>query len=340
VERWFTQGYTDKEERLKALQLYASILKNKRKTEFRSDRPEQMNLLMSGLVKRVDQWIDTANPIYQEIFDLRWSKSIQEFLTTGDVMASILNRQVYVLVDRSASMDRADKKENNSDENKQRTRWQRMPELLEGDLKNIFRDRDDRKICDRLDLYLFSRNRVGQKFEIYASSDEGTSPSELQVNVFDENFPDSNTYIVPTLERCKQDWMNGGRKEGKSAFIIIYTDGMLDDRPQFEIWVSQTCKELENQNELKIIMLGLGDDVAINPLPFLDLDFNVRGNFDKNEKPCNILTFDLVDEIEDIVDVLKRQIESDPNDLEEMVPAWVKERFPEWYKKRLAASSS
>ncbi|MDY6783947.1 MAG: AAA-like domain-containing protein [Cyanobacteriota bacterium] len=330
VERWFTQGYTDKTERIKALKLYDRIWRSSKPIKFEPNRPECINLVISGLVSRKGQYLDVANLIYKQIFDRKWSNEVQQSLTTQeeDIEKTMLNRKVYILIDRSATMDRTDK-------GKTKTRWEALPEMLEGDLKNLFRVRGGKTICNEVDFYLFSRDRVGRKFTVYSDPKKGISPEKVQGNIFEENFPDSNTYIVPTLERCKQDWMQGVRKEGKKAFIIIYTDGMLDDRPEFEKWMIKTCYELDNQEELKIIMLGLGDDVDNDPLPFLDLDLNVNANRDKRKQLCNIFTFDLVNQIEDIIEVISRQIENEPDDFETIIPKWVKKQYPDWYKGHL-----
>lgn len=80
VERWFTQGYTDKAERVKALQLYDRILCDNQLIRFNSSQPECMSLLISGLVSKRNQYLKVSNPIYQTIFNLNWSKETQQYI--------------------------------------------------------------------------------------------------------------------------------------------------------------------------------------------------------------------------------------------------------------------
>ncbi|MBE9146498.1 AAA-like domain-containing protein [Planktothrix mougeotii] len=322
IEDWFILGYTQYSEKIAALNLYRQLLNNTQ-IPFRGHQSEQINLILSGLVIQSNNHLQVANQIYREIFNLNWIDKTQTFLVNsqGEFMAStkILNREVYILVDQSATMDRKDR-------GKSKTRWDSLAELLEGDIKKLLRETNGRKICEKVHLYLFSRDRVGRRFEI--------PPADLYSNIFEENFPDSNTYIAPTLKHCLDHWMNGARNQGKNAFIIIYTDGMLDDQLEFEKLIKETCGKLNNEEELKIVMIGIGDDVEADPTPFLNLDFNL------NHNKYNIFGFDLAKEIEDISDLLSRQLESDPNDPETQVPKWVKDKHRDWYQKFLDYSKS
>ena len=226
----------------------------------------------------------------------------------------MFNRDVYILIDQSATMEKVDPGTSAS-------RWELLAANVQGDVNNLMRDRNGHKVCDDITLYLFSRDRQGRKFEIDANAD-------LKANVFDENFPDANTFIAKTLEACIQDWKQKPKTEANKngAFILIYTDGMLDDRPNFEKKIRNLSEEVENEEYIKIIMIGVGDDVKSNVKPFLDLDFNLSQN--KN----NIFVFDLADEMEDIIDLLNRQLPQDPA---KAVPDWVKRDHPDWYQQYL-----
>ena len=315
IERWFKNGYTGVQDRQKTLKLYSGLLK-RRKPEPFSHCPEDFSLIVSGLAeKKRDGMLVVANRIYEQVFDSDWIETTQAYLKNleGDFMpsAKVLNRDVYILIDQSATMDKVDP-------GKSASRWDLLAENVQGDVRNLMRDRNGRKVCDAITLYLFSRDRQGRKFEIDANSD-------LKATVFDENFPDANTFISKTLEACLQDWKQKPKTEANNngAFILIYTDGMLDDRPNFEKQIRRISEELEDSGYLKIFMIGVGDDVKSNIQPFLNLDFNLSQN--KN----NVFVFDLVDEIEDIFELLDRQLSQDPA---EAVPEWVKRDHPDWYQ--------
>ena len=317
IERWFKNGYTEVQDRKKTLKLYSNLLR-RRKPEPFSHCPEDFSLIVSGLAEKQDGMLVVANRIYEQVFDADWIEATTAYLRTleGEFMTSakVFNRDVYILIDQSATMDKVDP-------GKPKSRWELLAENVQGDINNLMRDRNGRKVCDTINLYLFSRNRKGRKFSIDANSN-------IKANVFEENFPDANTFISKTLAACIQDWTQVSKTEANQngAFILIYTDGMLDDRPDFEKQVRQISDELNDTNELKIFMIGVGEDVKINVKPFLDLDFNLSRN--KN----NIFVFDLADEMEDIMELLDRQLSGNPA---EAVPEWVQRDYSDWYQKYL-----
>jgi len=317
IERWFKNGYTEVQDRKKTLQLYSDLLKQRKPEPF-SYCLEDFSLIVSGLAEKRDGMLVVANRIYEQVFDADWIETTQAYLRTleGGFMLSskLCNRDVYILIDQSATMDKVDP-------GKSVSRWQLLTENVEGDVKNLMRDHLGRKVCDKVTIYLFSRDRKGRKFSIDANSN-------IRASVFEENFPDANTFITKTFAACIEDWKQAPKTDTNQngAFILIYTDGMFDDRPEFEQQVRQLSDELENEEDLKIIMIGVGDDVRSNVEPFLDLDFNLSQN--KN----NIFVFDLADEMEDIIGLLDRQISQDPA---EAVPEWVQRDYPDWYQKYL-----
>ncbi|WP_170188860.1 AAA-like domain-containing protein [Geitlerinema sp. P-1104] len=317
IERWFKNGYTAVADRKKALQLYSNLLQ-RRQPEVFSHGPEDFSLIVSGLAEKRDGMLVIANRIYEQVFDSDWIETTQAYLRNleGGFMPSskLCNRDVYILIDQSATMDKVDP-------GKSASRWELLAENVQGDVSNLMRDRLGRKVCETVTLYLFSRDRAGKKFCIDANSD-------LKANVFDENFPASNTFIAKTFFACIQDWKQSLKTEANrnGAFILIYTDGMFDDRPDFEKQVRQLSDELENEESLKIFMIGVGDDIKSNVKPFLDLDFNLSQN--KN----NIFVFDLADEMDDIIELLDRQLPQDPA---KAVPEWVKRDYPDWYQQYL-----
>lgn len=212
------------------------------------------------------------------------------------VSSKILNRDVFILVDQSESMNKKD------DPDDDLNRWETLKgEILKGDIRKILKfEREKQKICDRIELYLFSRNRIGRDFIV-------EDPDDID-SIFEEHHPDSATYITPTLEKCITDWLDNGRKNDKGAFIIIYSDGRLNDKTKFQKLVSATCRKLENQDELKIIIIGIGKEVHEDPTYYLDIDKNLQNNLDKNSNPCDVFVFDLVDKMDDIIEILDREL--------------------------------
>lgn len=314
IERWFKNGYTGVPDRKKTIKLYSKLLKGGKPEPF-SHCPEDFSLIVSGLAEKRDGMLVIANRIYEQVFDSDWIETTQAYLKNleGEFMpsAKIFNRDVYILIDQSGTMG-------HTDSGKSASRWELLAENVEGDVRNLMRNSDGCKVCETITLYLFSRNRQGNKFEIDANS-------KLKATIFGENMPDANTFIAKTLEACIQDWKQKPKTEANKngAFILIYTDGMLDDRTNFEKQVRQLSEELENEEDLKIIMIGVGDDVKSNVKPFLDLDFNL------SQSKNNIFVFDLADEMEDIIELLDRQLSQDPA---KAVRDWVKREHPDWYQ--------
>jgi len=323
IEKWFKTGYTTQKEKLSALALYRKILRGV-PVLFDGSSEEQMSLLVSGLVAKSGIQLRVANPIYKKVFNSEWIESTKQFIQNQeDYMPStkIYNRDVFILVDQSDSMN--DKDEETGED---MTRWQFVgTELLKGDVRKIFsRSHENQKICDRIYLYFFSRKRVGLDFEV-------TDANDLD-DIFRENTPDSTTFICPTMAKCLNDWFENGRKQGKGAFFIIYTDGVLSDRSQFEKLITDTCKRLDNQDEIKVAMVGIGEKVYKNPIPFVELDYNTKDNVDSHGNLCSIFQFDLANEMEDIIEFLDRQLKNDP---ELGLPEWVKRDHSDWYKRNV-----
>ncbi|MCT7971454.1 AAA-like domain-containing protein [Laspinema olomoucense] len=328
IEHWFTKVESSrKPEKRQVLGIYRQIL-TQSSVSFRQNDPRHWDLLISGLVAKDEARLQVANKIYSLVFTEKWIINTTNLLQNQeDCMTNtkIYNRDVFVLVDQSDSMDTVD-------ENTDKTRWQLLGETLSGDInKKILKERNGKQVSDKVKLYLFSRERVGIGFDV---------PQKPINEIFRENETETNSFIGPTLDQCLKTWFEEGRKSGKGAFIIIYTDGMLDDRRRFEYLIAETCKKLdqldnlplEPQEQIKILMIGVGQDAIKNPEPFLDLDFNLLQNKDKMGRICDIFVFDLLNEVPDIIELLSRQFEGDPAT---KVPEWVQKRHPDWYQKYL-----
>ncbi|MDJ1168838.1 AAA-like domain-containing protein [Roseofilum sp. BLCC_M154] len=80
VERWYRIGYTTVEERIRALELYKQLLKQVNKIYFDGGREEQINLIVSGLAAKSEDYINVSNRLYQKVFNQRWIEETLSFL--------------------------------------------------------------------------------------------------------------------------------------------------------------------------------------------------------------------------------------------------------------------
>ncbi len=175
-----------------------------------------------------------------------------------------------------------------------------------------------KKFALRLSITFFSPNRPSSV--IRPIQDD----SQVQ-DLFEENQPDSNTFITPTFQQVVEQWLSIRAPGG--GFVIIYTDGALDDRDAFVNYVEATCRKLNSQDDLKIVIIGFGSDVDRDPSFYLKLDANARAFLDKNSKTCNIVVFDLLHKMPGIIQLLDTQLENP----EAGLPEWGRQFCPELY---------
>lgn len=234
--------------------------------------------------------------------------------------STIYNRDVFILIDQSGSMVRKDADTGNH------TRYEYLQEVIEGHIASILSagwqsvKQPEQQICQFVSIYFFSRHEV-------APNPIAIADASQVWKIFSENQPKTTTFIAPTLEKCLDTWLNNGRLKNRGAFFIIYTDGLFNDEPQFVDCIAKACANVDNPNTVKFFVLGVGKDIDIKH--FLDLDFNVN-----NQMPYDIFVFDLVNEVDDIISLLKRQLTNDPLVI---FPKWVKDRYPEFVQQVLAA---
>jgi hypothetical protein len=160
---------------------------------------------------------------------------------------------------------------------------------------------DQEKICDEITVAFFSPPRPGVVTQIQDDSQVA--------GLFKENQPDGNTFIVPTLRIIIDDWFLN-RDPAQGGFIIIYTDGELNDKNDFEKLVHETCKRLNSQDELKMIIIGYGSDITDRPTFYEDLDENARSNEDRNGEPCDIIVFEKFDTMPNIIEIFDKELSS------------------------------
>lgn len=240
--------------------------------------------------------------------------------SSSELSFDIYERDVFILIDQSGSMVRKDADTGNQ------TRYEYLEEVVEGHVYTILNTcsepgkKTGRKICDRVLVYFFNRNIVPAKPAIV------TEASQLR-NLFIQNSPRHNTRISPTLNHCLDHWQTDGLLNGRGAFIIIYTDGLFNDESQFVECIARACTLIEKHQMLKIFVLGIGQDIDVEH--FLELDFDTY-----NQMPFNIFVFDMVNEVEDIVELLKRQ-SIDTSYL--TLPDWVRQRHPTFSQRVMQA---
>ena len=227
----------------------------------------------------------------------------------------IYNRKVYMLIDQSSSMMRRDPLFND------KPLWNVIEEVVEAHVYNILSQQgmNGEKICDEIAVAFFSPNFPPTATHVIQDDFEVSA-------LFEENKPDSNAFLTPTFEQIVKQWW-GTRIPNEGGFIIIYTDGEIEDRDAFVNSVQETCRKLNNEDELKVVIIGFGSDVNSDPKFYLNLDANMNSFTDRNSKPCNIIAFDLLNKMEGIIDLLNRQFE----DPKASLPQWGKEFCPDLY---------
>ncbi len=270
--------------------------------ERRSKRPELIALFVKHKPELV---VNNASTI--------GTKELSNLIIEEPEQLSLYNREVFILIDQSGSMVRKD-----GDTGTQ-TRYEYLAEVVEGHISRILSPQgSEQKICDRLWVYFFSRKKTPPTPTTIADASEVW-------RLFIDNQPKTKTFISPTLNHCLDSWLSAGKKVHKGAFFIIYTDGEFDDEAEFIDCIASACAKIKHHQEVKFFVLGLGEDVNIKH--FLNLDFNVNQTM-----PFNIFVFDLVNEVDDIIELLSRQLIDTPH---LAFPNWVKTRYPEFVEKVL-----
>ena len=226
----------------------------------------------------------------------------------------IYNRKVYILIDQSTSMGERDPLFNNE------LRWKALTEVIEGHVYNIlnFEGINGEKICNEITVTFFNEKKIPK------ATHKIQDDSEVAI-LFEENQPHSDTFLAPTLERIVGNWF-ATRKPDEGGFIIIYTDGVLHDSDGFKNCVKETCSKLNSQDELKVVIIGLGSDVDRNPKFYLELDAHVLFT-DRNSAQCDIIVFDMLHKMSGIIELLDRQLVNP----EAGLPVWGKEFCPDLY---------
>ncbi|MBW4493561.1 MAG: VWA domain-containing protein [Oscillatoria princeps RMCB-10] len=206
--------------------------------------------------------------------------------------------QYFILIDGSLSM-------NSTDSPNRESQWD--------SLKN----RVPEQICQILQIPLageggefklrffndFFVRDTGKIFPLHPDK----SSRELLSQILQENPPKGATYLAPTLKEVLEDCsvsLNPGLSS--QAFVIIYTDGQLADRSEFVNLLSDTCRQLNSPDPLKIAMVGVGidDRSEVGPELYQKIAQNGYKFKDREGRDCNIFKFQLLEQIPDIVNFL------------------------------------
>ncbi|MDY7020497.1 MAG: VWA domain-containing protein [Cyanobacteriota bacterium] len=234
----------------------------------------------------------------------------------------VYNRDVFFLIDRSASMLFPDAKTAN------KKRWDYLQETVFGHVDEILSEEDSEfgKIADEVTLYFFNRRGRPKESTI--------RDSQTVMSVFSEVRPNGSTFIADALQEAIEKWLGSRTENNQGAFIVIYTDGLLDDKDEFIKVIDQTCSKINSQDEVKILLIGLGSDVDNESAVdfYVGLDANTKGFRSRTGENCNILIFDLIDDVMDegLIAAFERQLISDAT---KGLAYWIKERYPNVYNK-------
>ncbi|MBE9126240.1 MULTISPECIES: LuxR C-terminal-related transcriptional regulator [unclassified Coleofasciculus] len=296
---------------------------------FAKHQPEWVNInaspafSQSGMVSETISERDLSIKLLMNTDSDDTEKRISDIQPTDLPISPLYNRDVFILIDQSGSMVRKDSDTRNQ------TRYEYLAEVVEGHIAAILsagseaKNQSGAKICDRVFVYFFSRAR--------------TAPHPIVIQdashvwkLFVENQPKTKTFVCSTLHHCINTWLTAGKPKGQGAFFIIYTDGQFDDEEEFINCIASVCTKINDPKNVKFFVLGLGKDIDIEH--FLALDFNVN-----QIMPFNIFVFDLVNEVDDIIELLSRQLTEEPH---LAFPDWVRVRHPELVEKVLNANET
>ena len=209
-------------------------------------------------------------------------------------------------------------------------RWDYLQETVLGHVYEILseEDPDCGKICDEITLYFFNSNqRPGRVYTLRDAS------QVQELFLAKENKPGGATYIALTVQEAVDTWL-ANRTDEKGAFLVIYTDGQLNDRDEFVNVIEKTCEKVNSQDDIKILLIGVGSEVdneaAIDF--YVGLDAGAKKFRSKQGELCNIFVFDLIDDVMDegLIFALQRQLISEPN---RGLASWIEKRYPNVYKK-------
>lgn len=312
--------------RFYALEIYKGLLDSSRFHAYNRASLMDRILIESGLVVEIKSFISITNLVYKRVFDLTLIESLQQNINLGENAMPrtnylITNRDFFFLIDSSASMrDPLSTRDT-------RRRFDAIRESVKGHIDEVLKYVDNengKKICDECMVAFFNVPRKSSR--IY---------SLLDAQAIDEKFRDVNpsgdTNVAKTFNFLMSQWLDN--RDDRDGAVVIYVDGLLDDRADFVTEIRRVANKLEHHSHLKILIVGIGDAInsAITTKWYFELDLNGPSFIDANGQPCNIVIFNRMDDVNalgGIIPAMKEQLVPNP---ESELPEWLSEEFPDLY---------
>ncbi len=207
-----------------------------------------------------------------------------------------------IFIDQSKSM-------NSEYSQKYCSQWSYLATQLQAHISQVIeRFKTDELMCNRIGI-LFYSNYDRHRNSKYISIER--DPIQLYLNnlktELKTSMPQGSSYIVPILKQSLDKWLLDKQDNDNYRYaIIIYTDGQLADRIELANLIADTCRKINNQNKLKIVMIGVGIDERseIQPEFYQRIANNYYDFRDKNNESCQIFSFYLIDDMpENITDI-------------------------------------
>jgi len=308
-----------------ALEIYKSLLDSSILCHYNKKSLLHKILIESGLAIRFEKFIRIANLVYKKVFDRALIESIQESINLGEnemsrTNYSIANRDFFFLIDSSASM-----KEPVSTKDK-RQRFVSIRESVKGHIMDVLNyNEDGKKICNEYMVAFFNVPKKSSR--IYNLLD----PQSIDEKFKDVN-PSGDTNVAATFKFLMSQWLsNRGSRDGA---VVIYVDGLIDDRSDFITEIRKVASQLEHHSHLKILIVGIGDAInsEITTKWYFELDLNGPSFRDANNEPCNMVIFNRMDDVNDIggvISAIEKQLRANP---ESGLPDWLEEDFPDLHQ--------
>jgi Mg-chelatase subunit ChlD len=172
-------------------------------------------------------------------------------MTTETIQATLSEYDFIFVVDKSGSMGTEDMPGG-------RSRWDYMQETATAFARDLA------KIdSDGLGLVLFGGASI--------VSEDGVDVDRIKA-VFDANRPTGGTPLAEALEAA----LKLAGKSDKKDFIVVFTDGVPDDKSRAAQVIIDASNKQETDDALTILFVQVGKDAAATKY-LQDLDDNLKG---------------------------------------------------------------
>lgn len=166
-------------------------------------------------------------------------------------MAQLEEYDFVVVVDASASMGTEDMPGG-------RSRWQYMQETAEGFARDV-----GKFDSDGIGLVVFS----GAQMDVY----DGVDAAKVR-DVFDGRSPRGSTPLAEALTEA----LKLAGKSDKKDFVLVFTDGVPDDRSKAAEVLRQASQAIDNDDDLTFLFVQVGHDKAATAY-LRELDDDLKG---------------------------------------------------------------